>query len=293
MKSRRPPFRRTTRWSSPVARTSRSSARHRTSAVPNAPRRSRRLRHRLRRSRLQRRRSSPPRPAEPAPPPPAGANAVPTCLRRTAASQSPVPVSRRADLVTSHRRRIEPRRSRAGDCRRAMVRSAPITRTRGRGLAVRACLVAGSARGGAARHHRIRCASPSRWPPRAADRAGTRAGTEDACPRRRLPWSPRSSAAACPGRVRGSAKQRPARRRRGRCTSTPASRPQRDTVVEHRWYRDDRLHQRVELRIRANAERVPHLQPHHGEPRPGRTTGKWNCAPRMASVLHEEIFSVQ
>ena len=65
-----------------------------------------------------------------------------------------------------------------------------------------------------------------------------------------------------------------------------------DTVVEHRWYRDDRLHQRVQLRIGANQG---------GFRTYSRTTvgpdraGTWKVELRSSDgqLLHEEGFSVQ
>ena len=65
-----------------------------------------------------------------------------------------------------------------------------------------------------------------------------------------------------------------------------------DTVVEHRWYRGDLLHQRVPLRIRANQS---------GFRTYSRTTvspdraGNWKVELRSSDgqVLHEEVFSVR
>jgi len=65
-----------------------------------------------------------------------------------------------------------------------------------------------------------------------------------------------------------------------------------DSVVEHRWYRDDLLHQRVQLRIRANQS---------GFRTYSRTTvgpdraGNWKVELRSSDgqVLHEEVFSVR
>ena len=65
-----------------------------------------------------------------------------------------------------------------------------------------------------------------------------------------------------------------------------------DTVVEHRWYRGDLLHQRVQLRIRANQS---------GFRTYSRTTvgpdraGNWKVELRSSDgqVLHEEVFSVR
>jgi Protein of unknown function (DUF2914)/Tetratricopeptide repeat len=66
----------------------------------------------------------------------------------------------------------------------------------------------------------------------------------------------------------------------------------RDTTIEHRWYRNDQLHQRVQLRIRANAS---------GFRTYSRTTvtseraGNWKVELRAADgrVLDEETFSVR
>ena len=65
-----------------------------------------------------------------------------------------------------------------------------------------------------------------------------------------------------------------------------------DTVVEHRWYRGDLLHQRVQLHIRANQS---------GFRTYSRTTvtpdraGNWKVELRSSDgqVLHEEVFSVR
>jgi hypothetical protein len=65
-----------------------------------------------------------------------------------------------------------------------------------------------------------------------------------------------------------------------------------DTVVEHRWYRGDLLHQRVQLRIRANQS---------GFRTYSRTTvspdraGNWKVELRSSDgqILHEEVFSVR
>jgi len=66
----------------------------------------------------------------------------------------------------------------------------------------------------------------------------------------------------------------------------------RDTTIEHRWYRDDRLHQRVPLRIRANAS---------GYRTFSRTTvtadrtGTWKVELRSqdGQLLDEQTFSVR
>jgi hypothetical protein len=66
----------------------------------------------------------------------------------------------------------------------------------------------------------------------------------------------------------------------------------RDTTVEHRWYRDGRLHQRVELHIGANPG---------GFRTYSRTTvgaeqaGNWKVELRAADghVLHEDTFTVR
>jgi len=66
----------------------------------------------------------------------------------------------------------------------------------------------------------------------------------------------------------------------------------RDTTIEHRWYRDDRLYQQVELDIRANQS---------GFRTYSRTTvspdraGNWRVELRTADgrVLHQETFSVR
>jgi hypothetical protein len=66
----------------------------------------------------------------------------------------------------------------------------------------------------------------------------------------------------------------------------------RDTTIEHRWYRDERLHQRVPLRIGANAS---------GFRTYSRTTitadraGTWKVELRTqdGQLLDEKTFSVQ
>jgi hypothetical protein len=64
----------------------------------------------------------------------------------------------------------------------------------------------------------------------------------------------------------------------------------RDTTIEHRWYRDDRLHQRVPLRIRANPS---------GFRTYSRTAitpaGKWKVELRSqdGELLDEKTFAVQ
>jgi hypothetical protein len=66
----------------------------------------------------------------------------------------------------------------------------------------------------------------------------------------------------------------------------------RDTVVEHRWYRDDRLHQQVELRIRANpAGFRTYSRSTIGPDRVG--TWKVELRSEDGDVLHEETFTVQ
>lgn len=66
----------------------------------------------------------------------------------------------------------------------------------------------------------------------------------------------------------------------------------RDTVVEHRWYQDDRLHQRVELRIRANPDGFRTYS--RSTIGPGRA-GRWKVELRASDgrLLHEETFAVQ
>ena len=114
-KSRRPAFRRATRSSPPVARTSRSSARHRTFARAEP-----RLHHRVE-SRLLA--PSPPRRCRTS----AAATALrerrpePALRRHRRAASSPAPECRADPSSRVHHRRIEPRRSRADDCRRAVV----------------------------------------------------------------------------------------------------------------------------------------------------------------------------
>jgi hypothetical protein len=66
----------------------------------------------------------------------------------------------------------------------------------------------------------------------------------------------------------------------------------RDTTIEHRWYRGDRLHQRVQLRIRPNPS---------GYRTYSRTTinadrsGTWRVELRSADgqLLQEETFTVK
>jgi hypothetical protein len=66
----------------------------------------------------------------------------------------------------------------------------------------------------------------------------------------------------------------------------------RDTTIEHRWYRDDRLYQQVELDIGANPS---------GFRTYSRTTvspdraGNWRVELRTddGRVLHQETFSVR
>ncbi len=67
---------------------------------------------------------------------------------------------------------------------------------------------------------------------------------------------------------------------------------ERDTVVEHRWYRDDRLHQRVELRIRANAGGFRTFSRNTIGP---DGAGQWKVELRASDgrLLHEETFVVQ
>jgi Protein of unknown function (DUF2914)/Tetratricopeptide repeat len=65
-----------------------------------------------------------------------------------------------------------------------------------------------------------------------------------------------------------------------------------DTEVEHRWYRDDRLHQRVQLRIRANQGGFrTYSRTTVGADR----TGTWKVELRSSDgqLLHEEVFSVR
>lgn len=66
----------------------------------------------------------------------------------------------------------------------------------------------------------------------------------------------------------------------------------RDTVVEHRWYRDDRLYQRVELRIRANPDGFRTYSRNTIGP---DRTGQWKVELRASDgrLLHEETFVVQ
>jgi hypothetical protein len=66
----------------------------------------------------------------------------------------------------------------------------------------------------------------------------------------------------------------------------------RDTVVEHRWYRDDRLHQRVELRIRPNAGGFRTFSRNTIGP---DRAGQWKVELRASDgrLLHEETFVVQ
>ena len=66
----------------------------------------------------------------------------------------------------------------------------------------------------------------------------------------------------------------------------------RDTVVEHRWYQDDRLHQRVELRIRANAAGFRTYSRNTIGP---DRAGQWKVELRDSDgrLLEEETFVVQ
>jgi hypothetical protein len=66
----------------------------------------------------------------------------------------------------------------------------------------------------------------------------------------------------------------------------------RDTTIEHRWYRDDRLHQRVPLRIRANASGFRTYS--RTAITPDRT-GKWKVELRSqdGELLDEKTFAVQ
>jgi hypothetical protein len=65
-----------------------------------------------------------------------------------------------------------------------------------------------------------------------------------------------------------------------------------ETTVEHRWYHDERLHQRVELRIRANESgfRTYSRMTINAE-----RAGRWKVELRTADgrVLHEKDFSVR
>jgi hypothetical protein len=64
----------------------------------------------------------------------------------------------------------------------------------------------------------------------------------------------------------------------------------RDTTIEHRWYRDDRLEQRVPLRIRAN----PSGFRTYSQTRISRA-GKWKVELRSqdGQLLDEKTFAVQ
>jgi hypothetical protein len=64
----------------------------------------------------------------------------------------------------------------------------------------------------------------------------------------------------------------------------------RDTTIEHRWYRDDRLEQRVPLRIRAN----PSGFRTYSQTRISRP-GKWKVEVRSqdGQLLDEKTFAVQ
>ena len=65
-----------------------------------------------------------------------------------------------------------------------------------------------------------------------------------------------------------------------------------DTLVEHRWYRGDRLHQTVPLRIRANAGGFRTFSRNTVSP---ERAGDWKVELRAqdGTVLHEERFSVR
>ena len=65
----------------------------------------------------------------------------------------------------------------------------------------------------------------------------------------------------------------------------------RDTTIEHRWYRDDRLQQSVPLRIRANpAGFRTYSQTRISADR----SGTWKVELRAdGQVLHEETFAVR
>ena len=236
--------------------------------------------------------SPPPRPAEPAPP------RHPLCERRPDLSPSHCrePARRYLQSRGSSSRVIIGVLSLAALVlmirRRAVVRSAPITRTRGRGLAVRACLVAGSARRRRRRHHR----NPVREPEPVAPAPTPTAPAPEPAPRTVPSSAPTVvSAQVCRSLSRTGAWE---------CeTATGTQAPGTmyfytrvasagDTVVEHRWYRGDLLHQRVQLRIRANQS---------GFRTYSRTTvgpdraGNWKVELRSSDgqVLHEEVFSVR
>jgi Protein of unknown function (DUF2914) len=66
----------------------------------------------------------------------------------------------------------------------------------------------------------------------------------------------------------------------------------RDTVVEHRWYREDRLHQRVELSIRPNQSG---FRTYSRNTISADRAGTWKVELRSEDgrVLHEETFGVR
>ena len=66
----------------------------------------------------------------------------------------------------------------------------------------------------------------------------------------------------------------------------------RDTVIEHRWYRDDRLHQRVELRIGANPGGF-RTYSRNTIGSDGAGTWKVELRSEDGRVLHEDTFLVR
>ena len=65
-----------------------------------------------------------------------------------------------------------------------------------------------------------------------------------------------------------------------------------DTIVQHRWYRGDRLHQTIELRVRANQRGYRTYSRNTVSP---DRAGDWRVELRAQDgrVLHEERFSVR
>jgi hypothetical protein len=67
----------------------------------------------------------------------------------------------------------------------------------------------------------------------------------------------------------------------------------RDTTVQHRWYRGDRLYQAVDLRVRAN--HVNGYRTYSRYTMSSRSTGDWRVELRSRDgiLLHEERFVVR
>jgi hypothetical protein len=65
------------------------------------------------------------------------------------------------------------------------------------------------------------------------------------------------------------------------------------TTVQHRWYRDDRLHQTVNLRVQAS--RAAGYRTYSRNLMTSDSTGKWRIELRSedGALLHEERFTVR